>query len=89
MASRNLTPKRQTAKDRAHAVEEMEMERRAPTRGAQPKDVDTTDPEYIERLRHSMYGAIGLARRRQAKKRSPVVVDITLDQVMEILRRQK
>lgn len=77
--------------DRAHAVEEMEMERkRAPTRRIKPQaaDVDTADPAYIERLRRSMRGAIGFARRRQALKASPVVVDVTLDELMEILRRQ-
>ena len=77
-----------SAQDRAHAVEEMEMERkRVPTRRAKPQaaDMDTADPAYIERLRRSMRGAINFARRRQAKKASPVVVDITLDELMEIL----
>ena len=79
-----------SAQDRAHAVEEMEMERkRAPTRRIKPQaaDVDTADPAYIERLRRSMRGAISFARRRQALKASPVVVDVTLDELMEILRR--
>ncbi len=35
-----------------------------------------------------MRGAIGLARRRQAKKANPAVVEVTLDEIMEILRRQ-
>jgi hypothetical protein len=75
-----------SAQDRAHAVEEMEMERkRAPTAKPPAADVDTADPAYIERLRRSMYGAINFARRRQAKKASPVVVEITLDELMEIL----
>jgi len=69
----------------------MEMERkRAPTRHVrtQSADTDTVDPAYIERLRRSMRGAINFARRRQALKSRPVVVDITLDELMEILRRQ-
>jgi hypothetical protein len=77
-----------SAQDRAHAVEEMEMERkRPPPRRATPQaaDMDTADPAYIERLRRSMRGAIDFARRRQDKKASPVVVDITLDELMEIL----
>jgi len=80
-----------SAQERAHAVEEMEMERRAQSRRVKPEtaDTDTTDPAYIARLRRSMRGAIGFARRRQALKASPVAVDITLDQVMEILHRQK
>ena len=66
------------------------MERkRAPTRRVRKAvDVNTADPAYIERLRRPMRGAIGFARRRQALKARPVVVDVTLDELMEILRRQ-
>jgi len=43
---------------------------------------------YVERLRRSMRGAIGFARRRQAQKADPVTVDISLQELMEILHRQ-
>jgi hypothetical protein len=51
--------RRLSAQDRAHAVEEMEMERGAPTRHVkqQAADMDTADPTYIERLRRSMRAA--------------------------------
>ena len=77
-----------SARDRAHAVEEMEMAR---NRRAKPKalNVNTADTTYIAQLRRSMLGAIRFAQRRQALKAKPVVVDITLDELMEILRRQK
>jgi hypothetical protein len=52
------------------------------------KDVEDDHLAYVERLRRSMRGAIGFARRRQAKKAEPVPVDISLDELMEILHRQ-
>jgi hypothetical protein len=52
------------------------------------KGVDDGDAAYVNRLRRSMRGALNLARRRQAQKQSPVVIDITLEGLIEILRRQ-
>ena len=49
---------------------------------------DEPDPAYVDRLRRSMRGAIGFARRRQAKREMPAPVDLTLDEIMEVLRRQ-
>jgi hypothetical protein len=46
------------------------------------------DPAYVDRLRRSMRGALDFARRRQAKKASPVVVDVTVNELMEILQHQ-
>jgi hypothetical protein len=43
---------------------------------------------YRARLRISMRGAIRFAQRRQALKATPVKVDLTLEQAMEILRKQ-
>lgn len=51
-------------------------------------DSEVADTAYIDRLRRSLRGAIDFARRRQAKKASPTVVNITLDEIMEILRKQ-
>lgn len=47
-----------------------------------------SDAIYKARLRTSVRGAIAFARRRQAIKASPVTVDLTLEQGMELLRRQ-
>jgi hypothetical protein len=72
-------------------TERRKAEARAPPRRIKPPqamDTNVVDPAYIERLRRSMRGAINFARRRQALKASPVVVDVTLDELMEILRRQ-
>jgi hypothetical protein len=69
-------------------TERREAEARTPARRVRVTKTDAADPAYIERLRRSMRGALNFARRRQALNASPVVVDITLDELMEILRRQ-
>ena len=47
-----------------------------------------SDPEYINRLRISMRGAINLVRRRQAEKDRPARVNLTVDQLMLVLEIQ-
>jgi hypothetical protein len=104
MPRTKLTPVPElSAEDGAHALEEMgritaekaehqrrKADARVPARRIElpTTDADAADSAYVERLRRSMRGAINFARRRQALRASPVVVDVTLEELMEILRRQ-